>query len=185
VETFEDRAVVDACALANARVADALLRLAVEGMHELYWSRKILEETERTQREKFKWKPRIVDSYHGRLAEVFPHAVISGFEHWIEQCTNDEGDRHVLACAIEGRVRYIVTFNERHFKAADLVRWNVCAMKPNDYLLMRYLKDEENFKQQLARAADKKGVALRSMLEGLLRDCRSFAELMLKELPTE
>jgi len=185
IETFEDRAVVDACTLANARVADALLRLAVEGMHELYWSREILEETERTQREKLKWEPRIVDSYHARLAEVFPDAVISGHEKWIEQCTNDEGDRHVLACAIEAGARYIVTFNTDDFEDADLERWSVRSLKPNDYLLMKYLKDEDVFMRQLLRAADRKEVRPQTLLEGLLRDCRSFAERMLRELPEE
>jgi len=69
--------VLDACLLANARAADIFLRLAQEGTHEVLWSSQILEETERTQRVKFKWKPRLVDSYHARLAEVFPYAVIS------------------------------------------------------------------------------------------------------------
>jgi len=185
VETFEDRAVVDACTLANARVADALLRFACEGMHEVCWSREILLETERTQREKLKWESRVVDSYHRRLAEVFPAAVISGHEKWISQCTNDEGDRHVLACAIEAKARHIVTFNTDDFKDADLARWNVRALKPNDYLLMKYLQDEDTFMRQLLRAADRKRVRPQAFLEGLLRDCRSFAELMLKELPEE
>jgi len=149
------------------------------------WSSQILEETRRTQSKKFGWEPRIVDSYHRRLGEAFPNAVISGYERWIEQCTNDEGDRHVLACAIEARARYIVTFNERHFKDADLAKWGVRAMTPNDYLLMKYLENEALFNQQLVSVAEGKGVSLRSMLEGLLRDCRSFAELILKELPKE
>jgi len=112
------------------------------------WSPQILEETRRTQSKKFGWEPRVMDSYHRRLGEAFPNAIVSGYEKWIEQCTNDEGDRHVLACAIEARARYIVTFNERHFKEADLARWNVRALTPNDYLLMKYLEDEELFTQQ-------------------------------------
>jgi len=158
VQMFEDRAVVDACTLANARVADTLLRFAIKGMHEVYWSREILDETERPQREKLKWELRIVDSYHRRLAEVSPHSVISGHEKWIEKCTNDEGDRHVLVCAIEAKARYIVTFNTDDFKDADLARWDVRALKPNDYFLMRYLKDEDTFMGQLLRVADKKEV---------------------------
>jgi len=175
--------VLDACLLANARTADVLLRLAQAGAHEVLWSPQILEETRRTQSKKFGWEPRVVDSYHRRLGEAFPHAVICGHEKWIEQCTNDEGDRHVLACAIEARAQYIVTFNERHFKEVDLARWNIRALTPNDYLLMKYLEDEELFTQQLVSVAEGKGVLLHSILEGLLRDCRSFAELMLKELP--
>jgi len=185
VETFEDRAVVDACALANARSADALLRLSREGACTLYWSQKILEETRRTQSKKFKWGARVTDSYHAKLAEKFPTAVVFGFEHWIEQCTNDEGDRHVLACAVEARVRYIVTFNVRHFKDADLTRWNIRALSPNDYLLMLYLRDETLFEKQFIQAALKKKKTAREFASGLLRDCKSFAELMLRELPEE
>jgi len=181
-QPFESKVVIDACALVNARVADVLLRLACEGMHEVFWSREILEETKRTQRDKLNWPPHILESYHVRLAEVFPHAVISGHEHWLEQCTNDAADRHVLACAIEARAGYIVTFNTDDFKEADLSRWGVRAMKPNDYLLMRYLRDEAGFIHQLLRVADRKQVRPQVLLEGLLRDCRSFAELMLREL---
>jgi len=108
--------------------------------------------------------------------------VIAEHEKWIAQCTNDEGDRYVLACAIEAQARYIVTFNERHFKDADLARWGIRAMMPNDYLWMRYLKNPVRFKQQLSTVADKKEIFLRDMLEGLLRDCPSFAAHMLSEL---
>jgi len=177
--------VLDACLLASARAADVFLRLAQEGAHEVLWSAQILEETRRTQSKKFGWEPRIMDSYHARLAEVFPYAVVSRHEKWIAQCTNDEGDRHVVACAIEARASYIITFNERHFKDADLARWNLRAMRPNDYLLMLYLKDESLFVDQFTRAAIKKGKTAREVASGLLRDCKSFAELMLRELPEE
>jgi len=182
VEPFEDRAVIDTCAMANARVADALLRLAQEGAHKVFWTRRILDSTARVQL-KNGWEWRIVDNLQTRLVEVFPDAVISGHEQWIEQCTNDEGDRHVLACAIEARARYIVTFNTDDFKDADLAPWNVRAMKPNDYLLMLYLRNEALFEEHFTQAAIKKGKTAREVATGLLRDCRSFAELMLKELP--
>jgi len=176
---------MDACLLANARAADAFLRLAREGAYSLYWSRKILEETRRTQSHKFGWGARVTDSYHAKLEEKFPMAIVSNFERWIEQCTNDEGDRHVLACAIEAGARYIVTFNTDDFKDADLARWNIRAMKPNDYLLMLYLKDEALFVEQFTRAAVKKEKTAREVASGLLRDCKTFAELMLRELPEE
>jgi len=183
MQTNEEDIVVDACTLANARAADVILRLVALGVHRVHWSEQILEETRRTQLGDLSWKPRIVESYHRRLREAFPEAVVRGHERWIAQCTNDEGDRHVLACAIEAQARYIVTFNERHFKDADLARWDVRALTPNDYLWMLYLRDEGALQQQLSRVADKKEVSLRSLLEGLLRDCKSFAERLLSELP--
>jgi len=181
METFEDNVVIDTCALVNARIADALLRLAQEGAHKVFWTQRIQQPTARVQL-KNGWAPRIVDSFHARLTEVFPDALISGHEKWIEQCTNDEGDRHVLACAIEAKARYIVTFNTDDFKDADLARWNIRALKPNDYLVMLYERDTELLKECLVRAARKKRVPPRRLLEGLLRDCRSFAERLLSEL---
>jgi len=170
--------------MANARVADAILRLAQEGSHKVFWTRRILDSMARVQR-KNGWQSRIVDNLQARLAEVFSGAVISGHERWIEQCTNDDSDRHVLACAIEAGARYIVTFNTDDFKDADLEPWNVRAMKPNDYLLMLYLRNEALFEEHFTQAAIKKGKTAREIATGLLRDCRSFAELILKELPKE
>jgi len=184
VKTFEDRIAIDTCALVNARVADILLRLAQTGAHKVFWTRRILSSTERVQLQNG-WEPRIVDGFHARLAEVFPSAVVSGHERWVEKCTNDEGDRHVLACAIEAGARYIVTFNTRDFQEVDLAPWNIRALTPNDYLLMLYLRDESLFGRRFADVALKKRKTVRELANGLLRDCRGFAELMLRELPEE
>jgi len=90
-----------------------------------------------------------------------------------------------LACAIEAGARYIVTFNTDDFKDADLARWNIRAIKPEDYLLALYETDAELMKKRLVRVARKKRVPTRTMLEGLLRDCPEFAKRMLRELPEE
>jgi len=72
-----------------------------------------------------------------------------------------------------------VTFNERHFKDADLARWNIRALNPEDYLIALYESDAELMRKRLVRVARKKRVPTRMMLEGLLRDCPKFAERML------
>jgi len=177
-----NRIVIDTCVLANACVADILLRFARLGAHKVFWSKRILDSTARTQRVRFRWEPRIVASYHARLVEVFPDSIVSNYERWIEQCTNDEGDRHVLACAIEAKAGYIITFNTDDFAEPDLAPWNVCALKPEDYLLGLYEADPKRFWLRLHKMARDKKVTEEQILRKLLRDCKPFASRLLSEL---
>jgi len=182
MDTYEERAVIDTCVLPDARVADVLLRLARKGAHKVFWSQRILNSTYRVQRERLGWEQGVTDSYHSQLAKVFPDAVISGHERWIEQCTNEVNDRHVLACAIEARAKYIVTYNTDDFVDADLAPWNIRALKPSDYLLMLYLKDEPLFWTRLGNIAVEKQTTTQAILNGLLRDCRKFVSHLLAHL---
>jgi len=182
MDTYEERAVIDTCVLPNAPVADILLRLARESVHEVFWSQRILNSTYRVQRERLGWEQSVTDSYHSQLAKVFPDAVISGHERWIEQCTNEVNDRHVLACAIEARAKYIVTDNTDDFVDADLASWSIRALKPSDYLLMLYLKNEPLFWEHLNGIAIVKQTTIHAILNGLLRDYRKFASHLLAHL---
>jgi len=45
------------------------------------------------------------------MREAFPEACVAGYEPLAANLTNDPGDRHVLAAAIAGEARVIVTTN--------------------------------------------------------------------------
>jgi len=177
------RAVIDANVLANSQVVDILLRIAeIARLFLPLWSDQILEETRRTHVVKLGWPQRRVKTFRPALEACFPSSFVSGHERWIEQCTNDAGDRHVLACAIEGRAQHIITFNTRHFKDADLSRWNIEAMKPEDYLLSLHERDSVAVREQIYVASVEREISEADVLHGLMRDCPKFASRLLSEL---
>jgi len=177
------RAVIDANVLANSQVVDILLRIAeVVRLFLPLWSDQILEETRRTHVVKLGWLQRRVKSFRPALEKCFPYSFVSGYERWIAQCTNDEGDRHVLACAIQGRAQHIITFNTRHFKHKDLARWDIEAVKPEDYLLSLHERDSVAVREQIYVASVEREISEADVLHGLMRDCPKFAGRLLSEL---
>jgi len=134
------RVVIDACVLAHRAVVDVLLTLAeiAPALCFPLWSEALLAEVFRTQVGKIGRPEPWARSFRAALLQAFPDSMVSGYEHWLPQCTNHEKDRHVLACAIEGRASKIVTFNLRDFGAKHLERWELRALHPQDYLLELY-----------------------------------------------
>jgi len=176
------RAVFDACVLANINVADLLLRLA-ESAHLIFpvWSKQILEETLRTLR-KFGWAEESVQGFHSELTRAFPDSTITGHEKLISHCKNHEGDRHVLAAAIESHSGDIITFNLRHFKAEDLEPWSVRAVHPQDYLIRIFSKDTAIVMAQLRFMAEKRKVTPLKMVSTLAEHLPKFAQAVLAEV---
>jgi len=175
------RAVLDANVLANALVVDILLRLAYfERLFVPLWSEEILEETRRTHTYRLHWQQARIDSFRPELLSRFPRSLISGYEHWIEQCTNDVGDRHVLAVAIEGQAQHVVTFNLRHFKDADVAeKWGIRAVHPEDYLLALNAENPQSLARQLGGMAKKKGISPREVLRRLAVHVPKFSASLL------
>ncbi|NBB80146.1 MAG: hypothetical protein GVY36_11990 [Verrucomicrobia bacterium] len=84
------KVVIDACVLANFRVCDVLLTLAESPRLFLpRWSQQILDETRRTQINKLGWSETVADSFRAEVDVHFPEARVEGFEHLIDQCTNE------------------------------------------------------------------------------------------------
>jgi len=180
--TDEDlHAVIDACVLANARVTEVLLSLVkYEEAFEPKWTVKILDEMQRAQ-VGFGWVAEHAESYRGAMSARFRRAEVRGYERWISHCTNHEGDRHVLAAAIEAKVPAIVTFNTIHFKPPDLVPWRVRALLPDDYLLGLYERKPEAVWRQIKRIAEKRGRTVNGQLTMLHEYCPKFADRLLTE----
>jgi len=149
-------AVFDACVLVNQKAINLLLTLA-EGEEAPYtplWSEQILEETYRTHTgPRLHWSPRIAREFQAALLRNFPESVVRGYEQWIEKCTNDEKDRHVLACAIEGGATVIVTYNLRDFGERHLAPWRIRALHPQDYLLELHAQSPARIWKALKKVA--------------------------------
>jgi len=71
---------------------------------------------------------------------LYPNAhvrdsLVTGFEHLIPSVElPDADDRHVLAAAIHGGARLIVTFNLKDFPPDRLKRYNLAAQHPDDFI---------------------------------------------------
>ena len=116
--------VLDACVLANYSLCDTLLRLAEPpALFEPKWSEEIIRETTRTLDLKLSWPSSLVVHFESQLRAHFAEAWITGYEALLDEMTNDEKDRHVMAAAIHGGSPTIVTFNLRHFGAEHLGPW--------------------------------------------------------------
>jgi len=177
------RAVIDTNVLVYITVADLLLGLAKRaGLFTPLWSRLILAETKRTLSNKIGWKPEEVESRLEAMCREFPDATVSGFEKWLPECTNDEGDRHILAAAIEARASLILTYNERHFRAEHLAKWAIRQMPPEDFLLFLYGRAPQAVWQQLRIMAKRRKMSLEELLVRLSRDAKAFAQPLLLEL---
>lgn len=177
------RVVLDACVLANYGVANLLLLLAEKPRLYLpVWSEEILEETKRTQLDKLGWNDSIVKSFHSELRRVFPESLVENFDHLIPFCTNNEKDRHVLACAIHCKAEEILTFNLKDFPQDALSRWKIRAKHPQEYLLTLFDLEPLHVMHQLGGIAQKRGSTLEDHLIDLGRFLPEFSAKLLDEL---
>jgi hypothetical protein len=176
------RVVLDACVLANYAITDVFLTFAEEPRLFLpRWSEKILQETSRAQ-ERLKWPDRLIKSFHETLREHFPEAMVTGHEWLIQQCKNEEKDRHVLACAIHCHAEVIATFNLRDFPEEALKQWNIAAMHPQDQLLSLYDLYPQLALYKLTQLVSRKNKDLKDYLIDLGRYVPAFSGHILGEI---
>lgn len=177
------RVVLDACVLANYGVANLLLLLAEKPRLYLpVWSDEILAETKRTQVDRLNWGEKLADSFQSELRRVFPEALVNGYGHIASECTNQEKDRHVLACAIHCKSEVILTFNLKDFPAKALAPWGVSACHPQDYLLTLFELEPLHVMHQLGAIAQKRNCTIEDHLIDLGRFLPVFSSRLLDEL---
>lgn len=129
------RVMLDTCVLAQAAVRDTLLRLAEAGYYRPRWSEAILAELARTlQGPSFNLTASQVDHLLEQLHRAFPEAVVGNYGRYLHRVTNDPKDRHVLAAAIRGEARLIVTHNLADFPSVALAPWRISAIAPDPFL---------------------------------------------------
>ena len=92
-------AVRDACVLFSATLRDTLLRAAAIRLCEPYLTDTILEEVSRNVVRRGRMSEERAAHLVEAMRSAFPQALVTGFEHLVDQMTNDPKDRQVLAAA--------------------------------------------------------------------------------------
>jgi len=126
--------------------------------------------------DKLGWPKQLAESRISAAKEAFPEAMVSGFEHVIEACTNHPDDRHVLAAAIHSKTETIVTFNVKDYKPEALDPWGINAAHPADYLKVLYDHDPAAVTNALHAMAAKAKRTMPEMLSRLAWYVRPFSE---------
>lgn len=129
-------ALYDACVLYPAPLRDLLVQLALcdlfrarwtEQIHE-EWINAILRERNDLQRKDLLRTKELMDLN-------VRDCLVTGYEPLIDTLDlPDKDDRHVLAAAISGRADVIVTFNLKDFPNDKLVKHNIEAQHPDEFI---------------------------------------------------
>jgi hypothetical protein len=129
--------VYDACVLYPASIRDLMVEIARTGLLRAKWTDRIHSEwIDALSRE----RPDLDRGRLERAAQLMNAAVldclVAGFES-LEPglaALPDPDDRHVLAAAIHCGAQEIVTFNLKHFPAAALRPYGICAIHPDEFI---------------------------------------------------
>lgn len=126
---------LDACVLYPIGLRDTLLNVAEAGFYRLLWTDEILAETSRNIVEN---TPGLTDEHLNKtfaaMRRAFPDAVVKGYEHRVEEMTNNPKDRHVLAAAVVGHADILVTANLRHFPKKACSALGIRVQSPDEFL---------------------------------------------------
>lgn len=147
-----DVVVLDACVLYPAQLRNCLLSLAAADLFQPKWSDAIHEE----------WITNLLSNrsdLRRRDLEMtrdamnnFMDSSVRGSDHLIPTLTlPDPNDRHILAVAIHSHANAIVTFNLKHFPAAELRPHGIVAAEPDQFVNYLLDLDEDAALEALAK----------------------------------
>ena len=132
-------AVLDACVLLPPSICDLFLKLAESPrLYRPRWSEEILDEVRRNQIAKLNFDEELANYWRSEVTRSFPEALVTNYESYVEQCTNDPKDRHVLAAAIRCEADSIVTANLKHFPKTAVEKWGIGVDGPSSFLTAMY-----------------------------------------------
>lgn len=129
-------AVLDACVLYPPSLRDLLMWLATVLIYEprlseeihAEWIRHVLSDNSNVT-------PTQLNRTRRLMNQAAPNCLVSGYErHILSLHLPDEGDRHVLAAAIEAEASVIVTYNLSDFPNAALRDYGIQALHPDVFL---------------------------------------------------
>jgi hypothetical protein len=126
----------DACVLYPAPLRDLFMQLALADLFQARWTDEIHDEWTRNVAIN---RPDISPASLARCRKLMdfhvPDCIVIGYEDLIPTLTlPDTDDRHVLAAAIHGGARLIVTFNLSDFPQSVLDQFHLEAIHPDEFV---------------------------------------------------
>lgn len=140
-----------------------------------------MAEVRRTLQGKFRIAPERIAHLESKLREHFADAWVEGFESLIQEMTNDEKDRHVMAAAVHADARLIVTYNIRHFPLSSTRPWGVTAVGPSAFLKELYAADRRLVLEVLREQASDLKRSFADLLRVLHKAVPSFVEVVCRD----
>jgi predicted nucleic acid-binding protein len=129
--------VYDACVLYPAPLRDLLIRIARKALVRAKWTDEILDECFRNiLANEPDRKPESLARTRGLMNKAIADCLVTGYEALIESIElPDPNDRHVVAAAVRCGAQVIVTANLDDFPRQNLVRFEIEAVHPDDFVL--------------------------------------------------
>lgn len=126
----------DACVLYPAPLRDLLMRLALAKVFQARWTDEIHDEwTRNVAANRPDIAPESLARCRRLMNEHVPDSLVLGYGPLISTLNlPDPDDRHVLAAAIHGGARIIVTFNLSDFPAPVLAGFSIEAIHPDEFI---------------------------------------------------
>jgi predicted nucleic acid-binding protein len=177
-------AVLDACVLVPMPLCDTLLRCAEEpALFRVAWSETILEEVQRTLRDKFNYTQEQASRRGRVMREAFPEAAVNFPNRLILalECIPDPKDRHVAAAAIHGQCHAIVTNNLKHFPIEPLAKHNILVQSADEFLVHQFHLNRDRIMDVLDTQASAIGKQREYVVERLRKQAPNFVEIIQKK----
>jgi hypothetical protein len=130
-----------------------LLRCALTGLYRPLGTAQILGEVTRNLVADGRATQAGAERRIQHMQAAFPHALVTGYEELIPLLHGDPKDRHVLAAAVRGKARWIVTQNLADLPPAALQPYAVEVRHPDQFLSDLFEHDPDGSVQARRRQA--------------------------------
>lgn len=138
------KVLIDACVLFPTVLRELVLDTAKTGAFHPLWSPRILEEWRRAATRRSEKDAMIADSEIALTKARFPDAMVSASAETTARLhLPDPDDIHVLAAAVDGGAKELLTLNLKDFPTRTLAEEGLIRRHPDEFLLEAFHTDEQ------------------------------------------
>lgn len=165
-------------------LTDLLMRLAEDpSLYSPRWSPHILAEVEpNLVLPPFNLNPEKARYRIACMESAFPEASVTGYEPIVDNMTNHEKDRHVLAAAVVGKCDAILTNNSKDFPATCLEPFGIERLLPDDFFVHQWHLDSALVERKVWEQAEATGRTIHALLELLGKMVPKFADVVRRSI---